>query len=103
MTLENPLYDRFSVLTPQCSLTFDKYKPILVRRIYGGVQVQFKFDNGWGASVISHKGSYGNEGTWELAVLRNGKLNYSTEITSDVIGNLSEPEVHKLLERIANL
>ena len=46
----------------------------------GGTIVQYGFANGFGASVLSDKG------TRELAVIgRDGKLNYRTAITSDVV------------------
>jgi len=71
---------------------------------YGGVQKVYKFPNGYGASVIRHKGSYGySKGLWELAVLEDGELCYDTEITNDVIGHLNDPEVDRLLRRIQQL
>lgn len=65
---------------------------------------RFKFPNGYGASVIKHYGSYGyEEDLFELAVLKEGKLCYDTEITNDVIGYLKNDEVLELLERIKNI
>ena len=70
----------------------------------GGVQKVYEFDNGYGASVIMHQGSYGfSKGLWELAVLENGELCYDTPITNDVIGHLSEAEVNKYLKQIKEL
>lgn len=72
--------------------------------VQGGVQRVYKFPNGYGASVIRHKGSYGyQKGLWELAVLFGGELCYDTEITDDVIGHLNDPEVDQLLRRIHRL
>lgn len=69
-----------------------------------GIQKVYKFPNGYGASVIKHKGSYGySKGLWELAVLESGELCYDTEITNDVIGHLNDPEVDALLRRIQQL
>lgn len=79
------------------------------RELNGGVQRLYRFDNGYGASVICHSGSYGNEnGLWELAVIRytDGDkyvLDYSTPITDDVIGYLDEDEISALLVRILAL
>lgn len=66
---------------------------------------RFKFENGYGASVIKHYGSYGYvEDLFELAVLdSNDDLCYETPITDDVIGYLTNDEVLELLERIRNL
>ena len=70
----------------------------------GGIQKVYEFPNGYGASVIKHKGSYGySEGLWELAVLNEGELCYDTEITNDVIGYLNDPEVDRYLRRINQL
>lgn len=69
---------------------------------------RFKFENGYGASVIKHYGSYGyEEDLFELAVLKfdggKCKLCYDTSITDDVIGYLTNDEVLELLEKIKQL
>ena len=73
--------------------------------VQGGVQRVYKFPNGYGASVIRHKGSYGfKSGLWELAVLdSSGDLCYSTPITNDVIGYLTDEEVILKLNEIRGL
>lgn len=44
------------------------FEPADANPILGGVRYRFKFDNGYGASVICHMGSYGGkDGLWELA------------------------------------
>jgi hypothetical protein len=70
-----------------------------------GIQKVYKFPNGYGASVVKHKGSYGYaQGLWELAVLdADGDICYSTEITSDVLGHLNDPEVDNILGQIFRL
>lgn len=79
-------------------------QPDETRPCNGGVQHFYHFANGYGASVVRHSFSYGAaEGKWELAVLKGGALCYSTEITSDVLGYLSEPEVNDVLARIEAL
>lgn len=80
----------------------DLYK---VEDLLGGVHYIFKFSNGYGASVVKHPFSYGHENDlWELGVLifKNGKhgLCYTTEITDDVIGYLTDDGVMELLEKI---
>jgi hypothetical protein len=68
----------------------------------GGVQWEFTFPNGYGASVIND--GYGREaGLWELAVLCNGALCYDTPITGDVLGWLTVEEVREHLRSIAEL
>jgi hypothetical protein len=78
------------------------------RNIDDGVQYLFKFENGYGASVIKHRGSYGHtEDLWELAVIRfegaDWRLTYETSVTDDVIGWLTDEGVRKWLQVIKDL
>lgn len=52
--------------------------PHEVKALEGGIVCRYCFDNGYGASVIQHRYSYGGpQGLWELAVLaRNSKGKY---------------------------
>ena len=73
--------------------------------IHNGISLIYKFKNKYGASVVKHHFSYGNkQGLWELAVLDSkGDLDYSTIITDDVIGNLSDKGVDEILNKISKL
>lgn len=79
--------------------------------LFGGIHYIFRFENGYGASVIKHNGSYGRElNLWELGVIkyvgdgdRDWHLTYETEITDDVVGNLTDDEVKDLLKEIKEL
>lgn len=87
-----------------------------------GTQKIYRFDNGYGASVIRFHvqtghmligGSYGAEqGLWELGVLKfkssdptvdDGELCYDTPITSDVLGFLTDEDVEVYLKMIEQL
>jgi hypothetical protein len=70
-----------------------------------GVQHVYKFENGYGASVVKHDFSYGGkDGLWELAVLdSDDELCYHTPITQDVIGYLGWQKVELYLEEIKAL
>lgn len=86
---------------------------IIQRPAHDGVQVLVEFPNKWGASVVQHKYSYGGkQGFWELAVLAgidedesglSYDLDYSTPITSDVLGWLTPKEVTETLREISEL
>lgn len=69
---------------------------------FNGVQYIFKFENGYGASVVKFDFSYGvDEDLWELAVLKDGGLHYDNPVADgDVRGYLTDEEVEKLLEEI---
>lgn len=67
-------------------------------------QWKFKFDNGYGASVIAGGIAHCNKGKpYELAVLEHDELCYDTPIADDVIGYLTSDEVYDLLDRIEQL
>jgi hypothetical protein len=87
-------------------------KPDLERkRDLSGIQRIYRFKNGYGASVVRGFGTYGNEaGKWELAVIIFKSddiipfdLCYTTPITNNVIGWLSESQVNKILKKIERL
>lgn len=67
--------------------------------------LRVKFNNDRGASIIRFTGSYGyEEGKWEIAVIgKDGEIDYSTDLTSDVLGCLSEEEVFDTLVEISEL
>ena len=67
--------------------------------------LKYKFDNGFGASVVSHDFSYGGDkGLLELAVLgKDDELCYSTPVTSDIEGHLDAAAAFKLLNQIEAL
>lgn len=59
-----------------------------------GTQAVMEFDNGYGVSVITGSIAYGgDQGLYELAVLKGASLCYDTPVTDDVIGYLSPEEV----------
>ena len=70
-----------------------------------GQQCIVQFPNGYGASVVQGPYTYGGkDGLYEIAVFgKNGEITYSTPITDDVLGYLSEEEVEKTLTDIKNL
>ena len=69
-----------------------------------GIQARINFDNGYGASVIRSPYSYGgNQGLYELAVIKDNAICYDTPITDDVIGYLTEDDVTKYLGQIQEL
>lgn len=89
--------------------------------VMSGLQARMTFENGFGVSVVRFKlgspdpladftvgfcakndtyGSYtDNEDEWEVAVLKDGELCYSSGITDDVVGNCTENEVTKIMKQ----
>lgn len=93
-------------------LNYEGFEKFLISNepdsILGGAHYVFKFDNGYGASVIKHRGSYGHEDDlWELAVVKfdgdDWKICYTSEISDDVIGWQTDEDIRVLLERIQSL
>lgn len=74
-----------------------------------GIQYRICFPKvGYGASVIKLPGSYGYENDlWELALLSdpngvgNWNLEYTKLVNDDVLGNLTDNEVNKVLKFIS--
>ena len=88
----------------------EKYKEFLKyeNSLYGGPHKVYKFPNNYGASIIKNKWSYGGEdGLWEVGVIffdgDDYELTYSTPITNDALGYLTDEEVCEALEQIKNL
>jgi len=80
-------------------INFEKHEEL------GGVVGRIIFENGFGASVVSHIMSYGGKlGLYELAVLdKNEELTYDTPVTNDVLGHLTPEEVTNYLIKIQEL
>ena len=81
---------------------------IIERASNGGEQKVYRAANNYGASVVCHSFSYGGEeGLWELAVIEfdgdDWGICYTTPLTDDVLGYLTQPDVDKLLKQIEEL
>jgi hypothetical protein len=86
------------------------YEPIDARPLESGaIQKLYRFANNYGASVVKGEHTYGgDEGLWELAVIHfdtGGEFNldYTTPITQDVEGHLTDDAVEELLAKIEAL
>ena len=94
-------------------LNYKGYEQYMVYNCYEpsnrGVQYKFKFENGYGASVIKNVHSYGHElDLWELDVLSydslgDSHLEFTTPISDDVKGWLTDANVRELLGQIKSL
>lgn len=73
-----------------------KFEPWL-----GGTRAVLNFDNDYGVIVLLGDEFYSNGiDTYELAVLHNNYLCYSTEITDDVLGYITEDEVTNVMLKL---
>jgi hypothetical protein len=86
------------------------YEPLDARPLESGaVQKLYRFKNNYGASVVKGEHTYGgDEGLWELAVVTfqtDGGFNlcYTTPITTDVEGHLTDDAVEELLAKVEAL
>jgi hypothetical protein len=67
-------------------------------------QKVYKFDNGYGASVVCNFGSYGaKDGLFEVAILKGDDICYDTTISPDVVGWLDFAGVADILNQIKAL
>jgi hypothetical protein len=86
-----------------------KMKPVQTIRMGADTQRLYRFDNGYGASLVRHPHSIGyDRGLYEVAVIRwvepdAWSLCFTSPITDDVLGGLDEDEVMAVLEQIEGL
>ena len=67
-------------------------------------QATLTFDNGYGVSIVFGEAFYSNGiDTYELAILKDGKLCYDTYITDDVMGWLTEEQVTDIMKKVQGL
>ena len=84
---------------------FESYE-IRPADFYHTERQRWLFSTGHGLEVSVVRGSTtygGQQGLFELAMLEDGRCCYTTPITSDVLGYLSEAEVLDILERASML
>ena len=75
--------------------TFKDLEFIELDQYMNGVAARIMFENGYGVSVVCHSFSYGGKnGLYEVAVLdTDGEITYDTDVTGDVIGQLTPDQV----------
>lgn len=67
-------------------------------------QAVLDFDNGYGISVLLGNCFYSNGiDTYEVAVMKDGRICYSTPITDDAIGRLTTEQVTEVMKQIQEL
>lgn len=90
---------------------------VSLKKVLDGSQAMFRFDNGYGASVVRHRGAYcdlreGHDSgtqTFEVAVTRyedsdgSWAITYETTITGAVLGWQTAEEVAEILRQIGEL
>ena len=65
---------------------------------------QLNFDNGYGISVLFGTAFYSNGiDNYEVAVLKDGVLNYETSITHDVLGYQTKEQVTEVMKKLQDL
>ena len=86
------------------AVTFEALNFVSHANGWFGVHAKTEYPNGYGASVVRGRLSYGGrDGHYEVAVMKEGNVCYDTPITDDVIGHLTPAKVTRLLKRIAKL
>lgn len=77
-----------------------EFKP---HKILSGSHAVMDFPNGYGVSVLFGDSFYSNGiDTYELGVLKDGHLDYSTSITNDVLYNITKDEVTEVMIKVQN-
>ncbi len=68
-----------------------------------GTRSSITFDNKYGVSVITGDGAYQSEGNYEVAVLYDDQLCYSTDITDDILSHQSVEDVNEIMSKLQQL
>jgi len=71
--------------------------------VLGGSRAELKFDNNYGISVINGYGTYSDTHTFEVAVLYNRDLCYTTDITNDVLSYQTIENINEIMLKLQEL
>lgn len=66
-------------------------------------QARMDFENGYGVSVVTGSSAYCGMDTYEVAIMKNGDLCYSTDITDDVLGYQTPDEITDVMIKLQSL
>lgn len=66
-------------------------------------QARMDFENGYGVSVVTGLAARCGGGTYEVAIMKNGNLCYSTDITDDVLGYQTPDEITDVMIKLQSL
>lgn len=85
-------------------LEFKKHSISSFEMYSNAKQAVLNFDNRYGVSVVFGSCFYSNGiDTYEVAVLYDGHITYNTEITNDVICNVSEEQVSEIMTKVQSI
>lgn len=59
-----------------------------------------QFPNGYGVSVIDGDHAYCDIGTYEVAIMKEGKLCYNTPLTDDVLHYQTPKDIDEILKEV---
>lgn len=68
--------------------------------VLSGEHARYTFPNGYGVSVVNSYGTYSSEGTYEVGIMHNDDLTYSTPLTGDVLAYQTPEEINEILATI---
>ena len=84
----------------KCETPF-KFSPHSHRKLNGGVQYRYYFENGYGLSVVQHWGSYGyDDDLWEIGLVEDNQLIEHPDWGDQVKGYLAIRDVNQWLDII---
>ena len=66
-------------------------------------QAVMEFPNGWGLSVVNGEYAYCDEDTYEVEILWLGGIDYSTELTDDVLGYQTPEEITDIMKKLQEM
>lgn len=76
-------------------LVFEKHPVALL-----DLQAFYQFPNGYGVSVINGDYAYCDNGTYEVAIMKNGEVCCDTPLTDDVLRYQTPEEIDEILKEV---
>lgn len=59
-----------------------------------------QFSNGYGVSVVDGKYAYCDNGTYEVAILKNDEICFNTPLTNDVLAYQTPEQIDEILKEV---
>jgi len=79
------------------------FKDLRFEKTPVGLSTRMNFKNGYGVSVITIDRYCNKDNPFEVAILYNDSITYNTDITNDVLSDLSIEEVTKIMKKVQEL
>jgi hypothetical protein len=68
-----------------------------------GIHARLEFKNGYGVSVVQGRYFYCDSNTYEVAIIYQEELCYTTDLTDDVLTHQTESDIDRVMAHLQKL